>query len=212
MSKKIYNLLILDESGSMESIKELIIKSFNEIVQHIRNAEETHPDLQQWVNIYSFNGRKITEQVPLTHAAYAKELTTASYTPNDMTPLFDAIGLSCNRLKTSIQDEKEASVLVTILTDGCENNSQEYDQHAIISLIKNLKKQGWAFTYIGTDHDVEAVSSNLGINSSMNFSNNTKGVQDMMLREHAARNEFYRDIKRGKKNDEDKNYFEDGSK
>jgi nucleoside-triphosphatase THEP1 len=35
---KIYNLIILDESGSMESIKKTIINGFNEVVQTIKSV------------------------------------------------------------------------------------------------------------------------------------------------------------------------------
>ena len=42
MEKKhqVHNLIILDESGSMSSIKETIIRGFNELVQTIKGIEK----------------------------------------------------------------------------------------------------------------------------------------------------------------------------
>jgi hypothetical protein len=42
MSNKhqVHNLIILDESGSMESIKEATIQGFNEIVQTIKGVQQ----------------------------------------------------------------------------------------------------------------------------------------------------------------------------
>ena len=46
MEKKhqVHNLIILDESGSMESIKEPIISGFNELVQTIKGIEKDFPE------------------------------------------------------------------------------------------------------------------------------------------------------------------------
>ena len=40
MEKKIYNLIILDESGSMRSIKPQAISGLNETLQTIKDAQE----------------------------------------------------------------------------------------------------------------------------------------------------------------------------
>ena len=44
MKTKIFNLIILDESGSMMSIKKEAIDSVNETVQTIRAAQQKHTD------------------------------------------------------------------------------------------------------------------------------------------------------------------------
>ena len=42
MKTKIYNLIIIDESGSMQSIKQPTIDSVNETIQTIRSAQKKH--------------------------------------------------------------------------------------------------------------------------------------------------------------------------
>ena len=44
MKARIHNLIILDESGSMESIKRAAIYGMNETVQSIRDAKKKHDD------------------------------------------------------------------------------------------------------------------------------------------------------------------------
>jgi nucleoside-triphosphatase THEP1 len=46
MEKKhqVHNLIILDESGSMEPIKKTIIQGFNELVQTIQGIEKQFPE------------------------------------------------------------------------------------------------------------------------------------------------------------------------
>ena len=54
-NQKVYNLIILDESGSMESIKTEIISAFNEIVQNIKGLEEKFPGQEHFVSFVTFN-------------------------------------------------------------------------------------------------------------------------------------------------------------
>ena len=57
MEKKhqVHNLIILDESGSMSSIKPLIISGFNELVQSIKGIEEQFPEQEHLITMVSFN-------------------------------------------------------------------------------------------------------------------------------------------------------------
>ena len=58
MEKKhqVHNLIILDESGSMSSIKETIIRGFNELVQTIKGIEKQFPDQEHFITFITFNG------------------------------------------------------------------------------------------------------------------------------------------------------------
>lgn len=60
MKKKVFNLLILDESGSMCSIEKATVSGLNETIQSIRNAQKKHPEQEHFVSLMSFNseGRK----------------------------------------------------------------------------------------------------------------------------------------------------------
>lgn len=57
----------------------------------------------------------------------------------------------------------EAKKLCVILTNGEENESQEYTKKQVFNLIKHYEKQGWVVLYLGADHDVWAAGRDLGI-------------------------------------------------
>jgi hypothetical protein len=52
---QVHNLIILDESGSMSSIKSLIINGFNELVQSVKGIEEKFPEQEHLISMVSFN-------------------------------------------------------------------------------------------------------------------------------------------------------------
>jgi uncharacterized protein YegL len=205
---KVYNLIILDESGSMEAIKQATIQGFNELLQSIKHSLKENPEIGQFVNYYSFNGSAIKELLPLNDASLLNFLTDKDYHPDNMTPLYDAVGLAVNRLKTSIQHQTNYSVLVTILTDGEENASTEYTHKAIASLINDMRSKGWVFTYIGANHDVEQTAFSLNINNHLHFNANEKDMKAMFTTTSNSRRSYIDKIKSGR-TDLDKDFFKE---
>ena len=58
MSEKLktYHLMILDKSGSMQSVKEVTISGLNEQLQSIKTSQEEHDDQEQIACFVTFNG------------------------------------------------------------------------------------------------------------------------------------------------------------
>ena len=206
---KIYNLIILDESGSMESIKQPTINGFNELLQSIKGSARESPEIAQWVNFYSFNGRGIKEQMKLNPVAELSGLTSGTYRPDEMTPLYDAIGIACNNLQQAIATEKDFSVLVTILTDGEENASKEYTQTAVNALITALKSKGWVFTYIGANHDVAKASFSLNISNHLTFTATVEETNVMFAKNKKSRDNYMDKVKRNEKDNLQDDFFKD---
>lgn len=203
----VHNLIILDESGSMGSIKSQIISGFNETVQGIKNAQNKFEDQEHFVTLLSFNGagRKLLHFCD--SALQLEEINSKSYQPDDTTPLFDALGYAINKLSSRIGEAENINVLVTILTDGEENSSKEFSGSSIKALIEKFKRKKWTFTYIGTDHDVEAISKKLSITNTLFFKKNSQGIQKMFLKEAKSRGNYYQKIQR--KEDTQDNYFDE---
>jgi uncharacterized protein YegL len=204
---KVYNLIILDESGSMQAIKIPTINGFNELIQSIKNSLKATPEIEQYVNFFSFNGEGIKEHLPLIHASHLKGLNEDNYQPESMTPLYDAIGHAVNKLRAAIANENKYNVLVTILTDGEENASKEYGHKAISALIKDLKGQNWVFTYIGANHDVEKTASSLNINNHLHFYATAAETEKMFNKNSKSRDAYMSRLK-NKVDDPGKNFFE----
>lgn len=85
MKKVIHYVLILDRSGSMQDIKPIVIKSFNEQVDMIHNLQERLTEAKIKVTLCSFNdaikihylGKKAEELDKLTAEAYQPDSMTA---------------------------------------------------------------------------------------------------------------------------------------
>ena len=176
MKKRIFNLIIIDESGSMICIKKEAIDSVNETIQTIRAAQEEHADQEHFVTLVTFND-KVKSVYNCVPVAEVKELTDESYQPNCCTALYDAMGMSLTALRESVA--KNDAVLVTVVTDGYENASKEYSGKAIKALVDDLKAKDWIFAYIGANQDVEAVAATISITNVLNWEASSVGTAEM---------------------------------
>lgn len=195
MKTRIHNLIILDESGSMESIKRAAINGMNETVQSIRDAQMKHEDQEHIVSLVSFNSSEIKGIYDCVPVAEVKELTDKEYVPDCCTPLYDAMGLSLNHLRAKVNDEDK--VLVTIITDGEENSSTEYNSAAIKALVDSLKEKGWVFAYIGANQDVLKVAQTISVTNVMNFSSTDFGTTSAIASLRKSRDRMFSRIADG---------------
>ena len=188
MKTRIFNLIIIDESGSMQSIKKAAIDSVNETIQTIRSAQKKHEDQEHFVSLVTFNDdvKTVYECVPVDEV---KELTVETYHPDCCTALYDAMGISLNALRKKVAEDDK--VLVTVVTDGYENASKEYSGKAIKALVDELKAKGWVFAYIGANQDVEAVAATISITNVMNFETTSAGTHMMTDRVNRSRERLY---------------------
>ena len=190
--RTVYNLLILDESGSMEVVREATIRGFNELVQSVQGLAREFADKKQVVSLTTFNGAGIRETLFLQDASALQPLTLADYRPDSMTPLHDAIGQSVSKLRNVLATTGavDYQVLVTVLTDGEENASKEFTRPVIRQLIEQLKEQGWTFTYIGANHDVDRAADGLAIDNKLAFTQNAAEMDVMFTKERLSRRRY----------------------
>ena len=188
MKTRIFNLIIIDESGSMQSIKKATIDSVNETIQTIRSAQKKHEEQEHYVSLVTFNDdvKTIYECVPVDEV---KELTAENYQPDCCTALYDAMGISLNALRKKVAEDDK--VLITVVTDGYENASKEYSGKAIKALVDELKAKGWVFAYIGANQDVEAVAATISITNVMKFEATPLGTAAMGARVATARGRLF---------------------
>lgn len=190
---KVYNLIILDKSGSMNSIRRAAIDGLNETLGAIRSAQDSYAETQEhYVTILPFCGcsmRYIMNCVPI---AKVHNISEKEYVPCCMTPLYDAMGKGINELFHKIEGQENATVAVTIITDGMENASKEYRGSAIKELVERMRDEyGWNFAYIGTNQDVDAVARDLSIDNTMFFYDDEDGMRRAWEREHRSKRVMY---------------------
>ncbi len=191
MKTRIFNLIIIDESGSMQSIKRAAIDSVNETIQTIRSAEQKHPEQEHYVSLVSFND-DVKTIYDCVEVEQVKEINDETYQPSCCTALYDAMGISLSKLRKRVAESDK--VLVTVVTDGYENASKEYSGKAIKALVDELKAKGWVFAYIGANQDVEAVAATISITNVIQFEANPSGTQEMTERVNRGRNRLYESI------------------
>lgn len=204
--QQIHNLIILDESGSMGSIKSTIISGFNELVQSVKGIQEQFPEQEHFISMVSFNqfGNKLMHFAdPVSKLNF---IDASNYNPNAGTPLYDAMGFSISKLRQYLDNQTDYNVLVTVLTDGEENASREFTSIDIKNMINELSGGNWTFTYIGTDHDVEKVASTLAIKNTLVFEKSTVGIHKMFESEKSARINFSQKVRANE--DTKTNFFE----
>lgn len=194
MQLKVYNLIIIDESGSMAAIATPVIAGITELLQQIV-VESKDQELEQWVNFYSFNGEGIKELLPIQQVTPQYQFSLERYSPDSMTPLYDAIGYSVNKLRFELEGKQNCQVLVSIFTDGAENASKEYTGSTISNMIKKLSGEGWTFTYRGANHDVEETAMKLNISEISRFYSNSKSVNKLIEDEIMFRKAYYSKIR-----------------
>ena len=189
--KRIINLMILDASGSMESIYNQALSGVNETIQTIRVGQKDHPEFQQFLTLASFNSGKNYLKVKYseTPISEVKELTQEDYVACGCTALYDAMGEMISELKRKVTIEDR--VLVTVITDGYENASHHWSGPQIKSLVEELRHEGWTFTYIGANQDVEAVAGSMGIRNTLAFEETEEGTNEMFKIEFNARKCYF---------------------
>ena len=147
---------ILDMSGSMSDKVQETIGGYNQMIKDNKQLDD-----EAYVTTIFFDNRYITfqDRKPIKEA----DLITDEYKPTGMTALFDAVGRTIN----AIQAEKEDKVLVTIITDGLENASKEWNGKMVKNLIKKKRKENWVITFLGTNIDVDTMADTLGVDMSL---------------------------------------------
>ena len=205
--KRVFNMIIVDESGSMCVIERQALAGINETIDTVKKMQRIHPDMEQRISLLTFDSGHRTFKYDNVKAESVYRLSPNDYNPCGGTPLYDAIGIAISKLNA--QTTEHDNVLVTIITDGEENSSQEYSLRMIKTLIDKMKKQGWTFTLIGTDNlDVEGMAGQMNIDNHLAFKEDAEGTRMMFMRERQARERFNTCLAEGR-NMENGSYFDE---
>ena len=173
-------VIIIDRSGSMQSLREDVIGGYNALLENQKKQEG-----KTLVTTIFFNDRAefIHKDADVQDL---KPIDGRSYQPCGCTALLDAIGDGIAFIKAKHAklnaEELPAHTIFSIMTDGLENASKEYSYSQIKSMIELQKECGWDFIFQAANIDVARESSRLGIDANMSrsFDATSSGVKFMM--------------------------------
>jgi len=150
---------ILDESGSMDSVRNETIKGFNSYIKNLSEDETT-----TLVSLITFNGNGIDLVYGIKDIHDVDGLDQSSYHPRAATPLLDAVG---EGIKLTEDYERHFTgnldVIITILTDGHENSSKEYNRFQISKLIEKKQEEDWDFIFLASNQEAWATGESMGV-------------------------------------------------
>lgn len=168
---------LLDRSGSMQSIKSDVIGGFDAFLAEQRAGDGLCTvTLAQFDHEYEvvYRGIDLTQVPPL------------ALTPRGRTALLDSMGRLITDTAAEIdalpEQDKPATVIVAIMTDGLENASQEWNRPAIKALVEQqTNNRGWEFLYMGADQDAVEVGRGLGVRDGQSITYSRGRSRDAML-------------------------------
>ncbi|MFP3714711.1 hypothetical protein [Puerhibacterium sp. TATVAM-FAB25] len=151
--------MLLDRSGSMQSIKEATEQGFELFL-----AEQRQTPGRCTVTLAQFDDRYEEVYADLDVAA----VPPLNLQPRGATALLDSIGrlvqTTAVRIAQLPEEQRPANVIVGIMTDGLENASKEYTHAAIKALVTEREETfGWTFLYMGANQDAIEVGASLGV-------------------------------------------------
>jgi uncharacterized protein with von Willebrand factor type A (vWA) domain len=165
MSKAVEILMVVDRSGSMQSIAQDAIGGYNRFLAEQKSIPgEANLTLILFDHEYSiaYSGK----------LAFAAELNSQNYVPRGATALNDAIGRALGEL--SIKRPEKA--IVCVLTDGQENASKEWKSELIRKRIAEAEAAGWQFHYLSAAPSGFADANTLGFVRSKAFAADAAGT------------------------------------
>jgi hypothetical protein len=163
--------ILLDRSGSMESVKSDTEGGFNAFIEGQRaEPGEARVTLAQFDTHYEvvYANRPIADVLRL------------ALQPRGGTALYDALGRLITdvgaELAAAPEQDRPGTVIVVVFTDGHENSSVEWTHAAITSAIKRQETEySWDFLFLGANMDAVQVGTALGFAADKSLTWSTHG-------------------------------------
>jgi uncharacterized protein YegL len=139
-------IVLLDRSGSMNSIKDDMIGGFNTFIDEQRAVPG-----ECRVSLTQFGGTSVETVYEALEIRYVAPLV---FSPHGLTPLFDAIAQTIDRVGARFaamaESNRPARVLFLIITDGDNNNSKLFSLTDVKARIQHQTDvYKWTFSFIG---------------------------------------------------------------
>jgi uncharacterized protein YegL len=157
-------VVVLDQSGSMDSIVNDAIGGFNTFLK----AQQQLPGEANFSLILFNTTNHYEERYLSAPIKDVKPLDNTTYIPNRGTPLYDAVGTAIDKLGEKLaamkEEDRPEKVVFVILTDGEENSSTDYAYAKIKEMITHqTDAYKWQFVFLASNMDAKAIGTSLGV-------------------------------------------------
>jgi uncharacterized protein YegL len=170
-------MLVVDRSDSMRSIRVAAEGGINEFINRQR-----HTAGKRTIRIAQFDDRYET----VCESTDPDDIAPFLLVPRGMTALLDAMGRSMTQFGEELaalpEDQRPATVIYAVMTDGHENDSTEYDWDQIKELVSRQQNEyGWQILYLAANQDAFVVGGRLGVphGQTMTYSATDHGTRSM---------------------------------
>lgn len=152
--KKAHISFILDQSSSMESVKDATISGLNEYIATLKKDK----GVQYTFDLTLFD-TTVTKRAVNQPLASFEGLSASTYKPGGMTALYDAV---CDTIIG--REGAGEKLIVVIMTDGQENSSTRYNEKDLSNMIKAMQSTGSVtFAFMGANQDAWATAQKWGM-------------------------------------------------
>lgn len=153
--------ILLDRSGSMQSLWSEALSSVNAYAKELAN--KTAGDaVDSYVTFAVFDGQEGLQFDVLRRkqpALHWEKVTDAEASPRGMTPLLDSLG----RIIALAETDNPDKAVIVVMTDGQENASREVTREGAKAALDRVKTKGWDVVFLGANFDNISDAGSVGI-------------------------------------------------
>ena len=179
--------IVIDDSGSMSSLRSKVCSMVNDVLKTIRERSEAEGQ-QSFISIVAFADSAKVVTYP-TDIRSVRTLSPSDYRHGGSTALFDAVGEATKVIDRKVTIADDASFLVMVYTDGEENISMTYNASKIKKLIDEKQKTDrWTFAFQMPPGKGATFARGFGIPTEniREWEQTTKGVEEVRQTSTAA--------------------------
>lgn len=191
--------LVMDGSGSMSSVYDLVIATINAQIDRIK-MESQDKNQATYLTVFSFDD---VVYAPIINNAFIHQVNHVrldQFKRGGSTALFDAIGEAVTRFERLGVADANTSFLVVTVTDGQENASRRWSRSNLQAKIRQLQgTDRWTFAFSGPRGSGAEVQRQLDFYAGnvTEWENSRQGTQVMSNNLSAGVSTFYGARSRG---------------
>jgi hypothetical protein len=153
--------ILLDRSGSMQSLWVEALSSVNAFAKELANKKDG-PVVDSHITLAVFDSQESLKFDVLRRkqpALHWENVTDKDATPRGMTPLLDAMV----RIIALAEADNPDKAVIVIMTDGAENASHEVTREGVKAALDRVKAKGWETVFLGANFDNISDASSVGV-------------------------------------------------